>query len=348
MTPRRIAVLDVGGTTLRAATFDAATRSLGAVTRMPTAGLGLGQTAPPDVLQRNVVEQLLQAAQHQVDAGADAALLAFAGPVTADGTVLAAPTVVGRGWQPVNLAELAASRLDVPVTVVNELTAATWRYRAPAGDPFCLVTVSSGIGNKVLWGDQVLVGPSGSGGEIGHWQVDPSPAAAPCDCGGRGHLGGIASGRGAEAAVRAAAAADPDRFAASALAETATPDTVSTRDLVRAVHAGDALALEVLRGGTGALARALTAMFTAIGVRRFVVIGGFAQAVGPPYLAELRQALADASCFLMRRDEIDAMVEFGASDDVHSLVGGGLWALDHPATAQPARSARSAQMRVAR
>jgi glucokinase len=333
MTPRRIAVLDVGGTTLRATTFYAADHRLGSVIRMPTAGIGRDRSTRAEVLQDQVVEQLLQAATCQVGAGADEVVLAFAGPVTADGTVLAAPTVVGPGWRPVNLAALAADRLGLPVTVVNELSAAAWRYRT--GEPFCLLTVSSGIGNKVLWGDQLLVDPSGSGGEIGHWRVDPSPDAAPCECGGRGHLGGIASGRGTEAAVRAAAIANPDRFAASALADTATPGTVTTRDLVAAVHAGDAFALEVLRDGITALARALTALVNAIGVRRFVVIGGFAQAVGSLYVTELRQGMADAGCFLLSRAEIDAMVEFGADDDEHSLIGGGLWALDHAPTARP-------------
>lgn len=337
MTLRRVAVLDVGGTTLRSAMFDGAAGALGPVTRVPTAGLGIGaadreggQPARKDV-QRSVIEQVLTAAGHQVQAGADAALLAFAGPVTADGTVLAAPTVAGHDWRPINLAELATRRLGVPVRVLNELTAAAWRYHGTERRPFCLITVSSGIGNKVLWGDRVLIDPDGYGGEIGHWQVDPGPQALPCECGGRGHLGGIASGRGALSVARDAARRDPRAFAASALARRGRVQDVTTHDLVDAVHAGDTFAMDVVEVGVTALALAITAMFTAVGLRRFLIIGGFAQALGPSYLNMLQRVLAAAGCFGLRRADIYAMVDFGAADDDHSLIGAGRWAIDHPA-----------------
>lgn len=340
MTPQRIAVLDVGGTTLRSALFRSADRTLGPVTRAATAGLGLSQQPPqPDRPQDKVIEQVVETARQQVLAGADAVVVAFAGPVTANGTVLAAPTIVGSGWRPINLAALASAQLGVAVTVINDLTAAAWRYHSVESRPFCLITVSSGIGNKVLWGDQVLIDSAGYGGEIGHWRVDPSPRALPCECGGRGHLGAIASGRGGIAVARDAARRDPEAFAASCLSASATPQSITTHDLVRAVHAGDEFAIEAVKVGVAALASAITAVFSAVGLRRFLLIGGFAQAMGPPYLMLVRQALADAGCFGLGRTEVAAMVDFGAADDDHSLIGAGLWALDHPTpTKAPALS----------
>lgn len=327
MSGHRIAVVDVGGTTLRSAVFDGAARVLGAVHRTPTAGLG---GADDGTGQHRVVEQLVDTISSLVATGADAAVVAFAGPVTVDGMVLAAPTVTGKRWQPVDLQGQLTERCGIPVTVLNELTAAAWRYRQTERRPFCVITVSSGIGNKVVWGERELVDPAGHGGEIGHWRVDPDPDAPVCECGGRGHLGAIASGRGTQTRARLEALRDPDGFAGSLLATLTVADRITTRDLVTAAHAGDGFATRVVSTGTAALAAAVTAMFTAIGVQRFLLIGGFAQAVGPLYIELLRRSLRGAGCFGLSDREVDDLVELGAPDDDHSLVGAGLWALDHP------------------
>ncbi|MEJ7648379.1 MAG: ROK family protein [Nakamurella sp.] len=321
-----IAVLDVGGTTLRSATFNSATGVLGAVHRTPTAGT---TGADDGTGQRRVVQQIVDTVAALVDVGADTAVVAFAGPVTAGGVVLAAPTVAGKRWNPMDLQAHLTQQSGIAVTVLNELTAAAWRYRQTEQRPFCVITVSSGIGNKVVWGDQVLLDPAGHGGEIGHWQVDRNPEAPLCECGGRGHLSAIASGRGTQARARTEAMRNPEGFAHSSLATTNNPDNITTHDLVRAARTGDEFATQIVQGGITALAAAITMMFTAIGVRRFLLIGGFAQALGPRYLELLRQSLKDAGCFGLSEREIDTLVELGAPDDDHSLIGAGLWALDH-------------------
>lgn len=322
-----IAVLDVGGTTLRSAIFNGATGVLGVVRRTPTAG---ATGADDGTGQGRVVQQIVDTVSALVDAGADTAVVAFAGPVTAGGVVLAAPTVAGKRWHPMDLQAHLVQHCGIAVIVLNELTAAAWRYRQTEQRPFCVITVSSGIGNKVVWGDQVLIDPAGHGGEIGHWQVDRNPDAPVCECGGRGHLGAIASGRGTQARARTEAVRNPAGFEISSLATMNHPDGITTHNLVRAVRAGDEFATKVVQKGTAALAAAITMMFTSIGVRRFLLIGGFAQALGPRYLELLRQSLKEAGCFGLSDCEIDALAELGAPDDDHSLIGAGLWALDHP------------------
>ncbi|MDT0611133.1 ROK family protein [Streptomyces lancefieldiae] len=319
-------VLDVGGTTLRTGSYDPATASLTRVRRIPVEGMARHPRDSVAVLQHRVVEQIVhEAGRHTPRTAPRAVGVAFAGPISAGGLVLAAPTVWGRRGDPLPLGELLTERIGVPVVVVNDLTAAAWRYAATETEPFCLITVSSGIGNKVFRGGEVLLDADGHGGELGHWVCDPSPGAPLCDCGGRGHLGAIASGRGVLAAVRRAAGADPAGFARSGLAARCggRAADVDNPAIAAAVREGDAFTTQVLRGTLTHLAQAMTAVFTSIGVCRYVVMGGFALAIGERYRELLVGELVRLGCFGLDVDAVDAMVSLGRPDDDHGLIGVG-------------------------
>ncbi|WP_371483081.1 ROK family protein [Kitasatospora sp. NBC_00315] len=319
-------VADLGGTTLRIARYGTDTDAVTDIRRTPTEGMARHPGAAVPELQDRVVEQLAELAAAAVARHRSSALaLAFAGPVTADGRVTAAPTVWGGPGATLPLRLLLEERLGLPVVVVNDLTAAVWRYVATEGQqPFCLITVSSGIGSKVYRDGEVLLDPEGHGGELGHWTCDPSPQAPPCDCGGRGHLGGIASGRGMQAAARRAALLDPAGYARSLLGAAAPdPGELDNRALALAVRDGDGFATAVLRGGLAHLASAITAVFTSIGVRRYVLMGGFALAVGPRYAQLLTEELERLGCFGLSGEEIRRMVVLGEPDDDHGLIGAG-------------------------
>lgn len=324
---RRITVMDVGGTTLRVGTFDTgADGLLPDVRRTPVDGMARFPDAPVPELQRRVVEQIAREAERAASAsGSDGLCVAFSGPVGRGGRVRGAPTVWGAGGETLPLQELLATRLPVPVVVVNDLTAAAWRYGAASPEPFCLLTISSGIGNKVFRAGDVLLDDEGHGGELGHWTYDSSPDAPPCDCGGRGHLGAIASGRGVLAAIRRAALADPDAYARSALAPAAAdPAEVDNPAVAAAVRSGDPFATGVLRETLVPLASAIGGVFTSIGIRRYVLMGGFALAVGERYRELLVAELARQGCFGLTDEQVATMVVLGADDDDHGLIGAGL------------------------
>lgn len=326
MSDTAFTVVDLGGTTLRVARYEPATATLSDGLRVPTESLARHPGAPVPVLQDKVTRQLADLAAEAVARHGSTALgVAFAGPVTADGRVLAAPTVWGERGTALPLRTLMEERLGLPVVVVNDITAAVWRYvTGPDEAPFCLITVSSGIGAKVYRAGEVLLDAEGHGGELGHWTCDTSPHAPLCECGGRGHLGGIASGRGVLLAARRAAHADPRGYARSALGRlVADPEQLDNPALVEAVRAGDRFATAVLRGGLVHLASAITAVFTAIGVRRFVLMGGFALAIGPRYVALLTDELERLGCFGLDPAAIRRMVTLGVSDDDHGLIGAG-------------------------
>ncbi|MFD7705927.1 ROK family protein [Streptomyces sp. NPDC059786] len=321
-------VLDVGGTTLRTGTYDPVTAELSGVRRVPVEGIARHPHDPVPVLQQRVVDQIVhEVARRGGGAPARPVGVAFAGPISASGLVLAAPTVWGRRGEPLPLGQLLSRRIGAPVVVVNDLTAAAWRYAATEAEPFCLLTVSSGIGNKVFRGGEVLLDADGHGGELGHWVCDPSPDAPLCDCGGRGHLGGIASGRGVLAAARRAASGDPAGFARSRLAElcggSGGVGGLGNPAIAAAVREGDPFATEVLRSTLTYLAQAIGAVFTSVGICRYVIMGGFALAVGERYRELLVAELVRLGCFGLDADAVDALVALGRADDDHGLIGVG-------------------------
>lgn len=316
-------VVDVGGTTLRVGTHAPATGGLSRVRRVPVDGMARDPRAPVPVLQKRVVEQIVrEVSRHTAGRAPGPVGVAFAGPISAAGLVLAAPTVWGRRGDPLPLGELLTERLGTPVVVVNDLTAAAWRYAATEPEPFCLLTVSSGIGNKIFRDGEVLLDPAGHGGELGHWVCDLSPDAPLCDCGGRGHLGAVASGRGVLAAARRAATADPAGYARSRLAALCG-DRIENPALAAALAEGDPFATGVLRAALVHLAQAIGAVFASVGVCRYLVVGGFALAVGERYRQLLVEELVRQGCFGLGPERIDAMVTLGASDDDHGLIGVG-------------------------
>jgi len=325
--PRAYVVADLGGTTLRIGRMSEGAGSATSVRRVATEGLGRYRELPAQTLQDRVVEQLTRELETYLGspegAGASAVGVSFAGPMTKDGTVLAGPTLWGGTAAPLPIVDILTRRLGVPVVVANDITAAAWRYASAEPDPFCLITVSSGIGHKVFRNGEVLISDSGHGGEIGHWRVDPGEDAVPCECGGRGHLGAMASGRGVLLAARRAAVADPEGFCRSVLAGPAggDPAGITNEDLARAIRADDAFATRVLRTCLVPLALAVNCVFTAIGIRRYLFIGGFAVAVGPRFVTLLGDELTKLGCFGLTDEEIRDMLSLGATDDDHCLIG---------------------------
>jgi C7-cyclitol 7-kinase len=320
----RYVVIDIGGTTVRSGVFDSDSAALCEVDRCTVESFLRHPDASSAQLIDLLVAQVLGLIRHHLARDSIRAVgVAFPGPVNARGEVHSAPTLWGPDVGAVPLAAMLRRELDVPLVVMNDISAAVYRYQPGFDEDFCVVTVSSGIGNKVFAAGQLLLNSDGLGGELGHHQVVDGDDALPCDCGGRGHLGAVASGRGAERLARLWAQRDGTRFAASALWALCAGDAerIDTRALVTAVQAGDDLALTVLRFGQRHLAGCLALLYNAIGVRRFVFIGGFCVALGELYIAELRAQLAQRDLFGLPDSARDLMVALGQPDDDHSLHG---------------------------
>ncbi|MDQ2841659.1 MAG: ROK family protein, partial [Acidobacteriota bacterium] len=211
-------------------------------------------------------------------------------PVAHARQVLQAPTVAGpcpAGFDLPGEIRRASGR---EVTVLNDVSAAAWHLAEwTEARRFLVVTVSSGIGSKIFdrcHAARVLDQPPYAG-EIGHVVVDDRADAPVCDCGGRGHLGAIASGRGIERRVRQLAQTETGNFSSSSIMRQfgATANTVNNEQhIVPAVLARDPWVTRIVRDCTRPLVRSLLTITMAAGLEKIFVIGGFANALGQLYV----------------------------------------------------------------
>jgi predicted NBD/HSP70 family sugar kinase len=315
-------VFDIGGSWIRAGLWNSNDGSL--IARAQTPSPGLNQKAAGDPLEqllqalRGLGEQLVGSEQVPISIG-----VAFPGPVDALGRAGQAPTLWGETGraEPFDFGAAVNARLwDRPTRIVNDLTAAGMRYASPGKD-FWLVTVSSGIGNKVFLDGKPVLGSNHKGGEIGHWRVDSDPSAPLCECSGRGHLGALASGRATPFHFRETKAAEPRIFASSALKELGYDSPDLNREVAKAFKSGDSFATEVVRRLAAPMGTALANLHLAIGIERFVIIGGWAAVLGAFYLDLLAESAASNSWGDAR--EWPARIEAGLDDDDSGLIGMG-------------------------
>lgn len=242
-------------------------------------------------------------------------VLTFPGPVDSQGRFLSAPTLVGSSRELPDIVQLS-QEYGRRVYALNDLAAAAWHFGDTTPGRSMVVTVSSGIGAKIFdreHPDAVLDKPAFAE-EIGHVVVDQAPDAPLCDCGARGHLGAIASGRGIERAARRRAAIHRDDFLASlcALRFHGTPETLTNEQhLVPAALASDPWTIGVIRENTRYLASVLATVFVAVGLSRIIIIGGFALAFPEIYLAILRDEFSLALTYAPAGDDLSAHIVMG-------------------------------------
>jgi predicted NBD/HSP70 family sugar kinase len=333
-----VLVFDVGGTSLRAAVYDPSTSSLIASTRRPTPGFRNLPGAEVPTLQTALYDGMHHLGVELFPAGVPGrVVVGFAGPLDPAGRVLAAPGIWGSpgGSDPVDLASVLEQRWPASrVWVLNDVTAAGYRFLDRPNADLCVITVSTGIGHKVFIGGSPSVGPAGRGGELGHLRVDFSEGAPLCDCGSSGHLGAVSSGNAAALQVRRLAAEDGSAFKASRVAELAEGhvEAVNNAMLAEAFVVGDRWAQQVVRRMALPLGRVIAAVHLAVGVERFVIIGGFALALGEGF-REMLWPLAAAAGWDVGADW-SRMIELDRDPDA-GLVGAGRYAVEYLGRARP-------------
>lgn len=189
---RNYVALDVGGTKTAVGVVDEHGR-ISARRTVPTPELRAGGRPLENLitLGRAVVAEAGVA--HPQGVG-----IALPGPVDpAEATMLAAPTIPEFAGIP--LAPRLREAFGCPAAGENDGNAcalAEARFGAGRGArSLVYVTISTGIGGGVVLDGRIFRGSHGSAGEIGHQVVVPE-GGPPCDCGGRGCLEAVASGRG--------------------------------------------------------------------------------------------------------------------------------------------------------
>jgi glucokinase len=177
----------------------------------------------------------------------------------------------------------AALRNDVQVAAMGELVFGAGRDVTE----FLCCFVGTGVGGAVIIDGKLVVGATGSAGEIGHIVVDTGGRL--CGCGGRGHLEAYAS----RTAITLSLMGDLKRGRQSVLREIAPelttgamwPESGAVRSgaLQQAVELGDPLVTETITEAGRYLGYGLASVINLVNPARIVLGGGAIEAVGLLY-----------------------------------------------------------------
>lgn len=197
------------------------------------------------------------------------------------GTIDRAPNLP---WpQDVPLARMLSERTGLPCTLGNDANAAAlgeWRYGAGRGcTDLLVVTLGTGLGSGFIVNGQLLLGPFGNAGELGHTTVVMD--GRPCTCGRRGCLEAYVSIRGMRATYQELGE-DPGILEQAGVLPIAT-----------AALNGDASALQTFRDTARWLAVGLANAVAIAPPQRIVLFGGIARN-GDLLMAPLRTRFEEA------------------------------------------------------
>lgn len=215
----------------------------------------------------------------------EVACIGIGAPGTIDkkGVVL---TAVNLRWNDVALAKKLSDELAIPVVVDNDVNVGAWgEYQAGAGkghgNQFAIF-IGTGIGGGLILDGQLYHGPGLTAGEIGHTVVD---ADAPL---GRRTLENLASRTSmVNQLVQLMNANHP-----SVLTEITEGDysKIRSKVLAQAWHQKDALTRQILGAAAKYIGIAIANTVTLLSVQTIVVGGGVVEALGEPWVDEIRQA----------------------------------------------------------
>lgn len=318
-------VCDIGGTTTRAGIFSYEQQGLIDVVKEPSANF-LTANLPNEKLANLLIEKIENFVYYYTRRHPEFNFshigISFPGPVTPEGTVIQAPTLWGSEVRHFPLKKILLDRLkNHQVTVINDITAAGFRYIDRFDGTFCIITVSSGIGCKVFWKKQVLLNNKGLGGEIGHQYYQSTFNNLVCDCGDEGHIGAMSSGRGIERMARLLSQVET-KLPTNPLLHQAK--NFSTFDIVQALERNEEFAEHVLRECIRPIATAISYLYSFIGIERFIFIGGVVNALRERYTDLLKNELMDEKYLWGVSDsEVEEMIVLGENDDDHGLYGVG-------------------------
>ncbi|MGA2402248.1 MAG: ROK family protein [Syntrophobacteraceae bacterium] len=189
------------------------------------------------------------------------------------GDVLFAPNL---DWHDVPLGADVEKGCAIPVVVTNDVRAALWGEwifgaGRGAGDLLC-VFIGTGIGGGIVCGGRVLEGCSNTAGEIGHITVDLSGPL--CTCGNRGCMEALAGGWAIARRTRESVEADPVTGGTILRMAGGRVEDITAKTLAQAFHAGDALAGEIIKEVTDALAAGIAALVNALNPCQIILGGG--------------------------------------------------------------------------
>lgn len=275
--------VDLGGTKVYGVVLDEGRVTAEAKRKTPTQG---GPLAVVDVMAE-LVEELRANSDGAVLKGVGVGAPGVVDPH--DGMVRSAPNLPG--WMdPFGVGPALSESLGgLPVEVDNDVNVGTLaEHRVGAGrgaEDLLGVFVGTGVGAGLVLGGELRRGPLGAAGEIGHMVV--RRGGRLCGCGNRGHMEAYAGRAAMERRARDLDAKGRD----TALVELAPSRRMTSGVFVKALAAGDRVAVELIDDAVGALGAAIASAVALLDIPLVVIGGGLADRLGPPFVARVQEAV---------------------------------------------------------
>lgn len=188
------------------------------------------------------------------------------------------------GWQNVAIRDRLQPALGMPVTVTNDVRAATWgewQYGAGRGvnDLVC-VFVGTGIGGGIVSGGHLLEGCCNTAGELGH--VTVVAGGRQCHCPNRGCLEAYAGGWAIAERAKEAVRRDPTA-GAQLQALAGNLDQLSAATVTQAYRLRDPLAVYLVEETARYLAAGVITFVNALNPCLIILGGGVIEGL-PEYI----------------------------------------------------------------
>jgi glucokinase len=234
------------------------------------------------------------------------------------------------GWAGLTLREAFERALGLPAIALNDghaMGIAEARLGAGLGRRVCLsVAVGTGIGGALTIDGRLFGGAHGFAGAIGH--VVSRTGGPVCSCGRRGCIEAEASGPAIARAFAACVHRDTDQASSDRRGL-----EIGLRGVVDALASAEvplrACAFRAIQTAGARLGRVLGGVANVVDPDSIVVGGGATAALGEPFLAAIRQAVAETLLPSLTVPVLPAGLGPSAS-----AVGAGLVALDASAGGQ--------------
>jgi predicted NBD/HSP70 family sugar kinase len=179
------------------------------------------------------------------------------------------------GWDRYDVPGRLRDTFEVPVLVDNDVNIMALGERElawPDANHLIFVKVATGIGAGVISGGLLQRGAQGTAGDIGHVYVARGQDV-PCQCGNRGCLEAIASGRAIAQVLRDSGL-----------------ETTGSQDVVELVKRGNLDAIQAVRQAGRDIGEVLTTCVSLINPSAIVIGGALAQA-GEHLIAGVREVV---------------------------------------------------------
>ncbi len=202
------------------------------------------------------------------------------------------------GWDSFSIRDDMREVTPAPVYVDNDVNlmalGVLWRQHRQI-ENFLVIKIGTGIGCGVVCHGELYRGATGSAGDIGHIGIDIDGPL--CRCGNRGCVEAMAAAPAIAAMATEAAESGRSPWLAERLKTQGRLDAI---DVGVASRAGDAAADAIVRRSGHLIGQVLAALVNFYNPSH-IFIGGGVSAIGPMFLAAIRQSVNQRSLALSTR-----------------------------------------------